>query len=74
MHHLRARASDHQRTRLTHALEVMRRGLVTGAAPAEVRRSLFALALFAIVLTVAGVASFIWALRRARIDGSLSHY
>jgi len=59
---------------LTHALEVMRRGLVTGAAPEEVRRSLFALGLFAVGLTLAGVASFIWALRRARIDGSLSHY
>jgi ABC-2 type transport system permease protein len=59
---------------LTHALEVARRGLVMGASPADVSSSLVALALFAVGLTVAGVASFTWALRRARIDGSLSHY
>jgi len=59
---------------LTHALRVLRAGFLTGAAPAEVRGSLLALAVFAAVLIPAGGAVFSFALRRARVDGSLAHY
>jgi ABC-2 type transport system permease protein len=59
---------------LTHALEVGRRGLLTGAWPSEVARSLVALAMFAALLSLAGLVSFAWALRRARVDGSLTHF
>ena len=59
---------------LTHALELVRGSLLRGARPADLWESLAALALFAGVLVPAGVALFVFALRRARIDGSLGHY
>lgn len=59
---------------LTHALELVRGALLRGARPAELAGSIAALALFAGVLIPAGVALFVFALRRARIDGSLTHY
>jgi ABC-2 type transport system permease protein len=59
---------------LTHALEVLRGALLTGASPAALRAPLTALAVFAAVLIPTGVGTFSYALRRARIDGSLSHY
>jgi ABC-2 type transport system permease protein len=59
---------------LTHALRVLRGGLLTGAPPAAVRGSLLALAVFAAALIPAGAALFAFALRRARVDGSLTHY
>ncbi len=59
---------------LTHALEALRRALLTGASPAAMAPSLVALAAFAVVLTPVGLALFAHALRRARIDGSLVHH
>jgi len=59
---------------LTHALEALRRALLTGASPHELLPSLGALALFGCVLTPAGLGLFVYALRRARVDGSLTHY
>ena len=59
---------------LTHGLEVLRRGLLAGEGPQQLAGSLFALGLFAIGFFSAGLALFAWALRRARIDGSLSHF
>jgi ABC-2 type transport system permease protein len=59
---------------LTHGLEILRKGLLAGARPAEVADSLLALAGFAVVFSGAGLALFAWALRRARRDGSLSHF
>ncbi len=59
---------------LTHALAVLRGALLAGAPPAGLRSSLFALVLFAGLLAPLGVGLFAYALRRARIDGSLSHY
>jgi ABC-2 type transport system permease protein len=59
---------------LTHALVVLRGGFLTGAPPSAVRGNLAALAVFAAVLIPAGVATFGYALRRARVDGSLTHY
>jgi ABC-type polysaccharide/polyol phosphate export permease len=59
---------------LTHALEVLRGGLLVGAGPASVGESMFALFLFAVVLAPTGAGVFAYALKRARADGSLSHY
>jgi ABC-2 type transport system permease protein len=59
---------------LTHALEALRRTLLLGASPAELTPTLVALAIFAAVLTPSGLALFVYGLRRARIDGSLTHY
>jgi ABC-2 type transport system permease protein len=59
---------------LTHALEGLRLALLAGASPAALAPSLGALALFAGVLTPIGVGLFLYALRRARVDGSLTHY
>jgi ABC-2 type transport system permease protein len=59
---------------LTHALEALRLALLAGAPARALAPSLEALALFGAVLTPAGLALFMWALRRARVDGSLSHY
>ena len=59
---------------LTHALAVLRGALLVGAGPGELRDSLLALLLFAGVLAPIGAGLFAFALRRARVDGSLSHY
>jgi ABC-2 type transport system permease protein len=59
---------------LTHALAVLRGALLVGSPPAGLRSSLAALLIFAGVLAPLGVGLFAYALRRARIDGSLSHY
>lgn len=58
---------------LTHALEVLRGVLLRGATLGELTFSLVALAVFALVLSVAGLGTFVYALRRARVDGSLTH-
>lgn len=59
---------------LTHALELLRKGLLANAPPAAVAGPLLALVLFAIGLGAGGVALFAIALRRARVDGSLTHF
>lgn len=59
---------------LTHALELVRGSLLRGASPSDLWQSMAALALFAGTLVPAGVALFVFALRRARVDGSLGHY
>jgi ABC-2 type transport system permease protein len=59
---------------LTHALAVLRGALLIGAGPGAMKHSLLALLIFSAVLAPAGVAAFVFALRRARADGSLSHY
>ena len=59
---------------LTHALEVLRRGLLVGAGPFSLGAPMFALAIFAVILAPTGAAVFAFALRRARADGSLTHY
>jgi ABC-2 type transport system permease protein len=59
---------------LTHALELVRGSLLRGARPSEMAGSIAALALFAAVLVPLGVALFVFALYRARVDGSLTHY
>jgi len=59
---------------LTHALAVLRGALLVGSPPAALRSSLVALVVFAGLLAPLGVGLFAYALRRARIDGALSHY
>jgi ABC-2 type transport system permease protein len=59
---------------LTHALAVLRGSLLVGASLGELRSSLLALLVFAGLLAPVGAVTFAFALRRARIDGSLSHY
>jgi ABC-2 type transport system permease protein len=59
---------------LTHALHALRGALLVGASPAALGDSLVALFGFAAVLGPLGAAVFVLALRRARADGSLSHY
>jgi ABC-2 type transport system permease protein len=59
---------------LTHALDVLRAAFLVGASPAAIAGSLASLALFAAVLIPVGAATFAFALKRARVDGSLTHY
>jgi len=59
---------------LTHALAVLRCALLVGAGPAALAHSFAALAIFAGLLAPIGSGVFAFALRRARVDGSLSHY
>jgi ABC-2 type transport system permease protein len=59
---------------LTHALTALRAAFLLGAPPAAIAGSLLALGLFAAVLIPLGAAIFAYALRRARVDGSLTHY
>lgn len=58
---------------LTHSLEAMRLALLKGASVSALRTHLAVLALFAVVLTVSGLAFFRMALRKAMKDGSLPH-
>src|SRR5207244_10643891 len=57
---------------ITHALEAVRRALLGGAGFAELAPTLAALAVFTVVLAPLGLLAFLFALRRARIDGSLT--
>lgn len=59
---------------LTHALAVLRGALLVGAGPGELRDSFLALLVFAGLLAPIGAGLFAYALKRARLDGSLSHY
>jgi len=59
---------------LTHTLAVLRGALLVGASPAALADSFLALAIFGAVLAPLGAVVFRFALRRTRIDGSLSHY
>jgi ABC-2 type transport system permease protein len=59
---------------VTHALEGLRLSLLGSATFADVLPSLMALAAFDIVLTPLGLWLFRIALRKARRDGTLSHY
>jgi ABC-2 type transport system permease protein len=59
---------------LTHALAVLRGALLVGAGPGDLRDSFVALLIFAGLLAPIGAGLFAYALKRARIDGSLSHY
>jgi ABC-2 type transport system permease protein len=59
---------------LTHGLEATRRALLTGATVTDLVRPLGWLAALCLVFAPAGLLLFAFALRRARQDGSLTHY
>jgi ABC-2 type transport system permease protein len=59
---------------ITHALEATRRSLLVGAGIGDLARPLGALALLCLVFAPLGLLLFRVALRRAREDGSLTHY
>lgn len=58
---------------LTYAVDAMRLAVVQGAAWADLRVQLLALALFAVTLFPASIAAFEWALTQARRQGTLSY-
>lgn len=59
---------------ITHALELVRRAVFTNAGLDQLGPSLLGLALFCAVCAPAGLVCFAWSLRRARRDGSLTHF
>jgi len=59
---------------ITHALEGLRKTLLVGAGWRDVATQMGALALFIAVMAPLGVFTFGAALRRARAEGTLSHY
>jgi ABC-2 type transport system permease protein len=59
---------------LTHVLELLRQGLLADAAPSMVQRPLRILLALSVILAATGAVAFTRALRRARIDGSLTHF
>lgn len=59
---------------ITYGLEAMRLSLLAGAGLRELRVELLALAAFSIVLLPLSLRAFRFAVRRAKIDGSLIHY
>jgi ABC-2 type transport system permease protein len=59
---------------ITYALDAMRLALLQGASFGEIAGDLLALVLFCLVLVPLGLYSFRFAVRQARLDGSLAHY
>ena len=59
---------------ITYALHAMRLTLLQGASLAQVGIDVLALALFSLFLIPISLYSFRYAVQRARIDGSLTHY
>ena len=59
---------------LTHVIEVLRQGLLANTPPSALIRPLTVLLVLAVVLSLTGALAFSGALRRARVDGSLSHF
>jgi len=58
---------------VTYALEAMRSALLDGANVLAIARPLLMLFLFALVLLPTSMLAFSWALRRTKINGTLSH-
>jgi len=58
---------------VTYALEAMRAALLGGATVGAIWRPLAVLLLFAAVILPISMAAFAWALRRTKINGTLSH-
>jgi ABC-2 type transport system permease protein len=59
---------------ITHALDAMRMALLEGLSMREVSGKLLILTGFVVVLLPLSLAIFSWALRRARLEGTLSFY
>jgi ABC-2 type transport system permease protein len=58
---------------VTYALDAMRAALLEGASLFVIARPLMILVVFAIVLLPTSIALFLWALKRTKITGTLSH-
>jgi len=58
----------------TYSIHGLRTALIAGGSFADVSADVLALAIFAVVLLPAGIAVFALALRRARLQGTLSFY
>jgi len=59
---------------ITHALDAMRMALIEGLSVREISGKLLILTAFVAVMLPLGLAIFSWALRRARLEGTLSFY
>ena len=59
---------------ITHTLEVVRRATFTAAAPSDLAGELLGLTAFCAVAAPVGLYAFSRAVRRARVDGSLTHF
>ena len=59
---------------ITHGLETLRRAAFDGATIADLGGPLLLLGAFCAIAVPLGLLSFVWAIRRSRRDGSLSHY
>ena len=59
---------------VTYALRAMRLALLQGASFAEIQNDILALSIFCVVLLPLSLIVFGYAVRLARIDGSLTHY
>ncbi len=59
---------------VTYALRAMRLALLQGASFTELLPDILALAFFAAVFLPLSLVAFRWAVQRARVDGSLTHY
>ncbi len=57
---------------ITHAIRALQLAIYQGAPVTQLARELWILSLFCLVLVPLGLLSWRWALRRARIEGSLS--
>lgn len=59
---------------VTYSLRAMRLALLRGAPLAELASDLLALGLFSVILLPLSLIAFRYAVRRARMDGTLTHY
>lgn len=59
---------------ITYALEGMRKALLQGAGLADLLPEILALSVFAVILVPGSLLAFRFAVRRAKTDGSLTHY
>lgn len=59
---------------MRHSLEGMRLSLLQGAPMKEIAPNLIALVIFTVILLPIGLLCFQYAVKRAKIDGSLTHY
>ncbi len=59
---------------MTYGLRALRLSLLQGAGIREIRSDLIALGAFALILLPVGLLTFRSAVRRAKVDGSLTHY
>ena len=59
---------------ITHALEGLRLALLQNYSLAQLSSNLLALVVFAVILTPVSIIFFQWAIKRAKVEGSLSQY